>query len=251
MTKQKSALITGTSSGIGLAIATLLLENNFSVHGISRRETIPGLNHELYTGIALDLGNLEATDKKIRSLLNEQAFDCFIHAAGYGSFGSIEQFSVSQIDQAIRVNLTSALVLSRTLVPAFRRRKQGHMIFIGSESSINGGKKGALYSAAKFGLRGLCQAMREDCAIDGIKVCLINPGMVRSPFFDKLAFAPGANSENAIEVADVAEIIWQVLQSNPDIVFDEINLSPRVKSIDFSGQGDKPRTTSASRQIKD
>lgn len=250
MTTRKSALITGASSGIGLAIATLLLKNNFSVHGVSRRETVPGLDHEQYTGIAVDLGNLESTDKKIRSLLNEQDFDCFIHAAGYGNFGSIEQFSVSQIDQAIRVNLTSALILSRTLVPAFRRRRQGHMIFIGSESSISGGKKGALYSAAKFGLRGLCQAMREDCAADGIKVCLINPGMVRSPFFDKLAFAPAAKPENAIEVADVAKVIWQVLQSNPDIVFDEINLSPRVKSIDFSVQGDKPGPHPANTHLK-
>jgi 3-hydroxy acid dehydrogenase/malonic semialdehyde reductase len=142
---------------------------------------------------------------------------------------------VPQIDQAIRVNLTSALVLSRLLIPKFRRKKKGQMIFIGSESALSAGKKGVLYSAAKFGLRGLCQALREDCAADGISTCLINPGMVRTPFFDKLAFGPADNPENAIDVDDVAKVIWQVLQSNPDMVFDEINLSPRVKSIEFSG----------------
>lgn len=63
--------------------------------------------------------------------------------------------------------------------------------------------------------------------------------MVRSAFFDELAFAPAAKPENAIEVADVAKVIWQVLQSSPDIVFDEINLSPRIKSIDFSGNAGK------------
>ncbi|MFA9419518.1 MAG: SDR family oxidoreductase [Gammaproteobacteria bacterium] len=240
MIKRKLALVTGASSGIGLATVKLLLENDFRVCGVSRRGVSQGVEHNQYTGITLDLGNLEKSDKQIRSLLDKHDFDCFIHAAGYGSFGSIEQFSVSQIDQAIRVNLTSALVLSRLLVPIFRRKKQGHMIFIGSESALNAGRKGVLYSAAKFGLRGVCQALREDCAADGINVCLINPGMVRSAFFDELAFAPAAKPENAIEVADVAKVIWQVLQSSPDIVFDEINLSPRIKSIDFSGNAGKP-----------
>jgi NADP-dependent 3-hydroxy acid dehydrogenase YdfG len=64
-------------------------------------------------------------------------------------------------------------------------------------------------------------------------VSLINPGMVRSPFFDELSFAPGALPENAIEVEDVARVVLQIMQSSPHIVIDEVNLSPRVKSIDF------------------
>ncbi|MFT4649900.1 MAG: 3-hydroxy acid dehydrogenase/malonic semialdehyde reductase, partial [Flavobacteriales bacterium] len=92
----------------------------------------------------------------------------------------------------------------------------------------------ALYSAAKFGLRGFCQALREDCAKDGIGVSLVNPGMVRSPFFDGQSFAPASLPENAIETEDVAKLIGQILQTSADIVIDEINLSPRVKSIDFS-----------------
>ena len=231
----KTALITGASSGIGLATTKLLLRNNYQVFGISRGGLVPDFEDDQFTGVALDLSRLDKIDDQIGSLLRQCQFDCFIHAAGYGQFGSIEQFSVSQIDQAIRVNLTSALVLSRLLVPAFRRKKQGRIIFIGSESALNAGKKGALYSAAKFGLRGFCQALREDCASDGINVSLINPGMVRSPFFDGQSFAPGESSENAITVEDIAQVILHILQSSADIVFDEINMSPRVKSLSFSG----------------
>jgi short-subunit dehydrogenase len=230
----KSALVTGASSGIGLATTKLLLGNNYRVVGISRRGSVTELADALFTGVALDLSRLDEIDTQVGALLKQSQFDCFIHAAGYGSFGSIEQFSVSQIDQAIRVNLTSALVLSRLIVPVFRRKKQGRMIFIGSESGLSAGKKGAVYSAAKFGLRGFCQALREDCASDGINVSLINPGMVRSPFFDQQSFAPAPNTENAIEVDDIAQAIMQILQSSADIVFDEINLSPRVKSLNFS-----------------
>ena len=230
----KNALVTGASSGIGLATCKILLQNNYYVFGISRRGMVPELESNQFSGITLDLSRLDEIDSQIAPLLKKHQFDCLIHAAGYGQFGSIEQFSVSQIDQAIRVNLTSALVLSRLVVPAFRRKKQGRMIFIGSESALSAGKKGAVYSAAKFGLRGFCQALREDCASDGIGISLINPGMVRSPFFDQLSFAPASYSENAIEVDDIARLILQIMQSNRDIVFDEINLSPRVKSIDFS-----------------
>jgi len=231
----KTALVTGASSGIGLATTKLLLQNDYQVFGISRRGLLPELKEDRFTGIELDLSQLDKIDAQIGALLKENLFDCLIHAAGYGKFGSIEQFSVSQIDQAIRVNLTSAMVLSRLLVPLFRRRNQGRIIIIGSESALCAGKKGALYSAAKFGLRGFCQALREDCASDGINVSLINPGMVRSPFFDELAFSPAENPENAIAVEDIAQMILHILQSSSDIIFDEINMSPRVKSLTFLG----------------
>lgn len=229
----KHALITGASSGIGLAITRLLLENNYTVTGISRRGVID-VDHPAFKALPLDLANSGDIDRTLKQQLKQNQFDCFIHAAGYGAFGSIEQFSVTQIERAIQVNLTSALILCRQLLPAFRANKSGRMIFIGSESSLTAGRKGALYSAAKFGLRGFCQALREDCGNDGIQVSLINPGMVRSPFFDSLAFAPADNCENAIEPGQLAELVWHILNSAENVVYDEIQLSPRVKSINFS-----------------
>lgn len=243
MSNSPTALVTGASSGIGLAISSHLLEQGYNVVGVSRSAHYPDAVAQRITSLQLDLADLEATDAQIGTLLKRQPVDCFIHAAGYGQFGSIEQFSVAQIDQAIRVNLTSALILSRLMVPMFRRAKAGRMIFIGSESALQAGKKGALYSAAKFGLRGLCQALREDCASDGILVSLINPGMVRSPFFDNLSFAPAEARANAIEPEDIASLVWQILQSSAELVIDEINLSPRIKSIDFNRAGTKPGKT--------
>ena len=234
MAESKTALITGASSGIGLSASRLLLSQGYHVIGISRRGQVAELDHDNFSPVALDLARLEQLESQITELIETSTIDCFVHAAGQGQFGSVEQFSVAQIESSIRVNLTSAMVICRSLVPVFRRQGQGRIIFIGSESALQAGKKGALYSAGKFGIRGFCQSLREDCSSDGIQVSLINPGMVRSPFFDDLPFAPGPAPENAIAVNDVAQIIWQILQSSPDIVIDEINLSPRVKSINFS-----------------
>lgn len=237
MTGAHSVLISGASSGIGLASARLLLAQGYRVVGLSRRSRVESLEHENFTPLVADLGDLPQLETQLKKLLEAREIGGFVHAAGQGHFGSLEQFSVAQMETALRVNLISAMVICRSLLPRQRRRRQGRLIFIGSESALTAGSKGALYSAAKFGLRGFCRSLREDCAGDGIQVSLINPGMVRSPFFDDLPFAPGAKPENAIAVTDVAQLVGQIMQSSPDIVIDEINLSPRVKSIDF---GKKP-----------
>ena len=235
MNQRKQALVTGASSGIGLAITRQLLAQGYRVTGISRRGQVTGLDDN-FVPESLDLEDLERVERRIGELLKEIAFDCFIHAAGRGDFGSIEQFSRAQIEASMRVNLLSGMLICRGLVPQMRRLGRGRMVFIGSESALQAGRKGSLYSAAKFGLRGFCQALREDCAADGIQVSLVNPGMVRSPFFDAQTFAPGDAAENAIEVEDVAAVVLQILQSSGDIVIDEINLTPRVKSLNFSAK---------------
>lgn len=232
--KNKIALVTGASSGIGLAITQCLLKQQCRVIGIARDFSKSDLKNSLFEAHQLDLSKLDNTADLMKILRKQHVFDFIIHSAGSGLFGSIEQFSVSQIDKHIKTNLTSALVISHYLIPAMRLQKSGRIVFIGSESAVNAGKKGALYSSAKFGLRGLSQSLREDCSKDGICVSLINPGMVRTAFFDQQTFKPGPQPSNAIEATDIANSVLHILRSNPDLVIDEINLSPRNKSIDFS-----------------
>lgn len=230
-----TALVTGASSGIGLAICRCLLGLKCQVIGIARDFSKTDLeNHPLFRPHVADLANLDASASMVKDLLREYNIDLFVHSAGFGLFGSIEQFSVRQIDDYLTANLASALTLAHFIVPAMRRRKAGRIVLIGSESALQAGRKGALYSAAKFGLRGFAQALREDCARDGIAVTLINPGMVRTPFFDRLDFRPGQRSDNAIEADEIARLVLHVMRTSPDLVIDEINLSPRNRSIDFN-----------------
>lgn len=229
----KTALVTGASSGIGLATCRRLLRHNCRVIGIARDFSKIGLDHPLLTTHSLDLLDLAASERLIKQLARDTPPDYFVHSSGHGLFGSIEQFSVRQIDDYLTANLTSALVICRSLLPPMRRNKAGRIIFIGSESALRAGRKGALYSAAKFGLRGLAQALREDCARDGISVSLVNPGMVRTAFFDDLHFRPAAGPDNALEADDVARLVLQIINSSKDMIIDEINLSPRNRSIDF------------------
>jgi NADP-dependent 3-hydroxy acid dehydrogenase YdfG len=80
-------------------------------------------------------------------------------------------------------------------------------------------------------MRGFAQALREECGGSGIRVGIVNPGMVKTPFFDDLDFAPGDREDNYVEPADVASGIVWMLNSRPGTVIDEINLSPLKKVI--------------------
>jgi len=119
------------------------------------------------------------------------------------------------------------------LLPALKRKPHSDLIFIGSEAALKGSRKGALYCASKFAVRGFTQALREECAKSNVRVCLINPGMVKTPFFDDLTFEPGDDDSQFILAEDVAEAVCYVLTSRPQIVIDEINLSPLNKVVKF------------------
>ena len=98
---------------------------------------------------------------------------------------------------------------------------------------MNGSRKGAIYCASKFAVRGFTQALREECGNSNVRVCLINPGMVKTAFFEHLAFEPGEHESNFILPEDVAAAVSYVVGTRAQIVIDEINLSPLNKVIKF------------------
>ena len=230
----KKVLITGSSSGIGKAITEMFLEKNIPVLGIARQHQKFIHKSELYFPITADLSKIDDLPELTRDILkNHSDIDIFIGNAGFGDFKSIENFSAKQIQNFINLNLISHIILCRFLVSHMKRYKNGDIFFIGSESSLAGKKKATLYSAAKFGLRGFCQALRDEVGTSGVRVCLLNPGLVRTPFFKNLNFEPGKLKNSAIEPADIAKIIYNFLQTRAGTNIDEVNLSPLINSINF------------------
>lgn len=225
-------LLTGASSGIGRATAQCLLERGYRVIGLARDFRKFACVDENFTAIPVDLSALESLPAFLEQLLEEQGpVDGVICNAGKGRFASLEEFSYAQIRNLLELNLTSQIFLVRALLPGMKQRKSGTLVFIGSETALNGARRGTVYAAAKFGLRGLAQSLRQECSASGIRVGIINPGMVKTEFFDQLDFQPGNEPDNYILPEDVAEAILLVLEARPGTVFDEINLSPQKKVI--------------------
>jgi NADP-dependent 3-hydroxy acid dehydrogenase YdfG len=233
-TIKRTVLVTGASSGIGRAVARNLLQQGHHVIGVSRDCGKFTRQMNGFSPVQINFSQLNGLPEKIREL--EQAFpeiDAVVFSAGRGQFGSVEEFSYAQIEALMTINFTSQVFLTKALLPALKRKANSDLIFIGSEAALKGSRKGAVYCAGKFALRGFTQALREECSKSNVRVCLINPGMVKTAFFEQLAFEPGDDESNTILPEDVADAVSYVLGSRPHIVIDEINLSPLNKVVRF------------------
>lgn len=232
----RTALVTGASSGIGLAVCHHLLHQDWQVTGIARdySKAKQLTDHSNFTTVTIDLSNLEQLPDTINQLIKSMpSIQAVIFCAGKGQFGSLEEFSYPQIRELIEINFTSQAYLARAVIPKMKRAKRGDLVFMGSEAALTGSRKGSIYCASKFALRGFAQALRDECAKSGVRVSIINPGMVKTPFFDTLNFEPGQEPSESILPEDMAEMVVLVLNLRQGTVIDEITCSPANKTIHF------------------
>lgn len=230
----RTILISGATSGIGRASCELLLQHGHHIIGIGRDFSKFVFNSDRFTAVEMDLGDIKKLPEQLTALAKQQPnIDAIINCAGQGHFGSLEQFSYKQIYKLMDLNFTSHAFVCRALVPHLKKLEHSNIIFIGSEAALEGTQKGSIYCASKFALRGFAQALRQECSNSNVHISIINPGMVKTEFFDELTFEPGKDSSNYIEANDVATAIKMILDSRPGTVIDEINLSPLKKVINF------------------
>lgn len=231
-----TAVVTGASSGIGRAVAERLVREGFRVLALSRRGAAAEASESILPQ-RLDLGNLDELPAELDELARAHPeVRVVVSCAGRGRFGSLEEHSYGEIRALLDLNLVSHLFVARAFLPRLKRRGGGHLVFVGSESALRGSRYGSVYSAAKFGLRGLAQSLREEAATAGVAVSIVNPGMARTPFFDELDFAPGDRPDNALEAADVAEAVWLAISARQGTVVEEVNLAPLSRVVRKKGR---------------
>ncbi len=240
--EQRKAVVTGATGGIGRAICRKLKNHGFSVTAIARNlAAVPGSGDPWDKTFSADLSDLVALPAFLKDLIKQESdADLVVFCAGIGRFGSLEQLPPSDIEAVLNLNLASQIHLARAFIPHFKRRGSGDLVFIGSEAAHRAGKKGTVYCAAKFGLRGFVQALRQETAARGLRTCLINPGMTDTGFYSELDFGPGRHPNQHLRADDIAQTVMMVVNAPPGTVFDEINLSPATHVIEFSNHGKSP-----------
>ncbi|NKB76313.1 MAG: SDR family NAD(P)-dependent oxidoreductase [Gammaproteobacteria bacterium] len=236
--RDRTFLVTGASSGIGRAVTMMLLQRSAKVVGVSRRALIftaaevDAVDTDNFRSIQCDLSDFESLSELLEPEVKRISADVsypLIGVAlchGYGDFGSVEQFSNERISRLINTNLTSHIMIARLILPVLKTAGSGDLVFIGSESSLKGGKKGAIYCATKFGLRGFVQSLRPECASANVRIGIVNPGMVDTDFFNHLDFTPGEVRDNRLHAETVANAVMSIFEMPQGAVMDEVSLSP-------------------------
>lgn len=240
----RTLLVTGASSGIGRAVAMAMLAKDHTVIGLARDFGKVSFSNVRFHTCEIDLSKLGGLPARLDELRKDYPeISGVVLCAGMGRFGSLEEFSYGQIRALIDLNLVSQVFVTRAFLPSMKRRGSGDLIFIGSEAGLSGGRRGAVYSATKFALRGLTQSLRLECANSGVRVTIVNPGMVKTDFFSELQFEPGEHEDNYILPEDVAETVLNILEMRRGTVIDEINLSPQKRVVQFKKSAEKNEHT--------
>lgn len=229
--KNKVALITGGSKGIGLGIAAALMQQNMRVAITSRSQQAADQAVALLNkagkgtalGLTADVRNAEAQQQAANQVVGKWGgIDVLIANAGLGYFGSIETLTAADWNETIDTNLTGVFHSVKACLPALKKSR-GYIITMASLAGTNFFAGGSAYNASKFGLVGFTQAIMLDLRNYGIKVTTIMPGSVATHFNHN---EPSPSDAWKIQPEDIGQIVTDLLKMNPRTLPSKIEVRP-------------------------
>jgi len=228
----RAAIVTGGSSGIGLAIAHMLGQEGHALTVAARRPDKLAAAAEELRGAGFDVhevaGNM-ADEETIKGVVaaHEERFgrlDVLVNNAGVGVGAPAAEHQTKRIDLQLSVNLRAIVLFYRESLPLLRAAGAEHRNALVVNTSSISGKSGqpwlSVYSATKAGVIGYTQAMNKELAGDGIKSVALAPGFVETPMTEFVR--EHVPAEDMIRVEDVAEAVRFVLRTSPNCVIPEI-----------------------------
>jgi NAD(P)-dependent dehydrogenase (short-subunit alcohol dehydrogenase family) len=181
---KRVVLVTGASSGIGQACATYLHQRDYQVYGTSRHAVHAGsIYSESFHMIQMDVNVDRSVQRGIEHVWEREGrLDVVVNNAGFGIAGSIEDTTTEEAKAQFETNFFGALRVCRAVLPIMRAQRAGHIVNISSMAGLAGVPFQGLYSASKFALEGLSEALRLELRPFGIRVVLIEPGDFETSF---------------------------------------------------------------------
>lgn len=187
MSARKTVLITGASSGIGLACARVLADRGLRVFGSSRR---PPPSEQPFEFVAMDVTDERAVVAAVEQVLAASGrLDVVINNAGHVLAGPLELTSIEEVHAQLDTNLLGPLRVVRAVAPHMRRQGSGLIVMVGSLGGLIGMPFQSAYSASKFALEGVTEALRHELRPFGVHATIVEPGDVATPITDKRRIA--------------------------------------------------------------
>lgn len=234
--KSKNVLVAGASSGIGRAVAMAFAREGARVVASARRENrLREVQDELAKeGHAIAIYPADAADPRQLEELHRFAaakrgpVEILVYATGTNTPDrAMKSLTPELWNELLSVNLAGAYHLSRAVLPAMRLAGAGHLIYISSISALYPDVSGPAYQASKRGLLGLSHAIRMEEKENGIRTCVICPGLVDTEILNKRLVRPSADLlAKALQPQDVADTVLFVTKLPAHATIPELQLLP-------------------------
>ncbi len=221
--KDRIAIITGVSKGIGEALCRRLLAEGCIVYGLGRQNF--DCTDSNYTFIRTDVRSMEEVSKGFEYILKQHGgtIDILINNAGLGFFGNVEDLPVEQWETMMQTNVNGMFYCTRLAVPAMKKGGSGHIINIASTAALEGMPQVSGYCASKWAVKGFSESIWRELRDFRIKVTCVYPGSVKTDFFRN---SPNIQPHDYMLMPDdVADMMVYALKT-PDN-FHQVNLEVR------------------------
>jgi serine 3-dehydrogenase (NADP+) len=232
----QKVLVIGASSGIGRETAALFAREGARVMASARRaDRLEQLKTELAgEGFAIETLAADASKAEDMAHLAQETqkrfggIDILVYVTGTNTPDrAMQRLTVDIWDMMIAVNLNGAYYATRAVLPQMRERKAGHLIFVSSISGQVPDVSGAAYQASKRGMLGLAHAIRVEEKENGIRTCVIMPGLVETEILERRPVKPGPEVlAKALQPVDVAEAVLAVAKLPPRAAIPELQILP-------------------------
>ncbi len=181
--KNKIAVVTGVSKGIGESLCRQLLSEGCQVFGLGRNNF--ECQDSNYTFIPTDVRSVQSVEEAFKTILrmSDNQIHILINNAGLGYFGQVEDLPLEEWDQMWQTNVNGMFYCTRLAVPVMKQQQYGHIINIASTAGLEGMPMVSGYCATKWAVKGFSESIWRELRDHKIKVTCVYPGSVKTDFF--------------------------------------------------------------------
>ena len=205
MKAEKVAVVTGTSTGIGYETSLMLARNGFltfaTMRNLNKSDNIKSIAAK--ENLPIRITQLDVTDdvsikNAVQTILTDKGrIDVLVNNAGYVLEGAFEDLSVDEIKAQYETNVFGLIRTTQAVLPIMRKQKSGIIVNISSAAGRFGYPGGSAYISTKFAVEGLSESMAYELEPFGIKVVVVEPGVIRTNIFDSVVVARKSQDPNS------------------------------------------------------